>query len=69
VHDVFEYYDAKHWRDRATEMRALAAEMKDAVARKMMLGLASDYDKLGDRAEERAKTSVNIHNPTENRVV
>ncbi len=45
--------DAKHWRDRAAEMRALSAEMKDFEARKLMLKLASDYDKLADRAEER----------------
>jgi hypothetical protein len=46
--------DAKHWRDRAAEMRVLAEEMNDIDARAMMLKLASDYDKLGDRAEARA---------------
>ena len=46
--------DAKHWRDRAAEMRALSAEMKDFESRTLMLKLANDYDKLADRAEERA---------------
>jgi hypothetical protein len=45
--------DAQHWRDRAAEMRALSAEMKDFEARTLMLKLANDYDKLADRAEER----------------
>jgi hypothetical protein len=46
--------DPKHWHDRAAEMRVLAEEMKDDNARTMMLKLANDYDKLGDRAEERS---------------
>ena len=46
--------DAKHWRDRAAEMRVLACEMKDAQAQSMMGKLADDYDKLADRAEDRA---------------
>jgi hypothetical protein len=45
--------DAKHWRDRAAEMRVLSGEMKDFEARTMMLKLANDYDKLADRAEDR----------------
>jgi hypothetical protein len=46
--------DAKHWYDRAAQMRVLAAEINDIAARAMMLKLADDYDKLGDRAEARA---------------
>jgi len=46
--------DAKHWRDRAAEMRVLSADMRDFEARTLMLKLANDYDKLADRAEERA---------------
>ncbi len=46
--------DAKHWRDRAAEMRVLSDEIKDPQAQRMMLKLANDYDKLADRAEERA---------------
>jgi len=46
--------DARHWRDRAAEMRVLSDEFKDPEAQRMMLTLASDYDKIADRAEERA---------------
>jgi hypothetical protein len=45
--------DAKHWYDRAAEMRVLAEEMKNREAHDTMLRLADDYDKLGDRATER----------------
>ena len=47
--------DAKHWRDRAAEMRVLSADMKDFEARTLMLKLANDYDKLADRAEDRVR--------------
>jgi len=46
--------DAKHWRDRAAEMRVLSTEMKDLEAQSIMVQLANDYDKLADRAERRA---------------
>ena len=50
--------DAKHWRDRAAEMRVLCGEMKDFEAQTLMLKLANDYDKLADRAEDRAGRDV-----------
>jgi hypothetical protein len=46
--------DAKHWRRRAAEMRVLSDEIKNLDAQRMMLKLANDYDKLADRAEDRA---------------
>jgi hypothetical protein len=46
--------DSKYWRDRAAEMRVLSVEIKDLEAQRMMLKLANDYDKLADRAEDRA---------------
>lgn len=45
--------DPKHWYDRAAEMRVLADGMANVEAQRMMLRLAEDYDKLGDRAAER----------------
>ena len=53
--------DPRHWHDRAAEMRALAEEMASIETRATMLKLADDYDKLGDRAEERAARPSN-HN-------
>jgi hypothetical protein len=47
-------YDARHWRDRAAEMRVLSDEMKNLEAQTLMLKLANEYDKLADRADERA---------------
>jgi len=48
--------DPKHWRDRAAEMRALAATMKDSETIAIMHRLADDYDKLADRAALRQGT-------------
>jgi hypothetical protein len=46
-------YDSKHWRDRATEMRALAESMSNSKPTLLLSDLADDYDKLADRAEVR----------------
>jgi hypothetical protein len=46
--------DPKHWRDRAQEMRALAAQTDDLDARASMLTVADEYEKLARRAEERS---------------
>jgi hypothetical protein len=50
--------DAKHWRDRAAEMRVLSDDMKGAEAQRIMLKLAKDYDVLADRAEDRAAHDI-----------
>jgi len=52
--------DAKHWRDRAAEMRVQSDEIKGAQAQRMMLKLANDYDKLADRAEDRARLDAKL---------
>ena len=46
--------DPKHWRDRATDMRALLDAITDLVMKSKVLRLADDYDTLADRAEDRA---------------
>jgi hypothetical protein len=45
--------DAKHWRFRAEEARNNAELMIDPEAKRMMLGIAADYDGLAKSAEER----------------
>ena len=44
---------AKHWRYRAEEARTNAELMIDPEAKRMMLGIAADYDGLAKSAEER----------------
>jgi hypothetical protein len=39
-------------------MRVLSDEIKDLQAQRMMLKLANDYDKLADRAEDRAARDI-----------
>ena len=46
--------DPKHWRERAEQMRSLAAQARDLDTISIMLRPANDYDKLGDRAAARA---------------
>jgi len=47
--------DAKHWRERAEEVRAVAETMNDGEARRLMQGIAESYDHLAERAEQRVK--------------
>ncbi len=49
--------DPKHWRARAEEIRALADQMSDETSRQMMLRVASDYERLAERAEQRMRGS------------
>lgn len=46
--------DAEHWRKRAEEARAVAVQMVDPNAKAVMLGIAQDYEKLAERAQQRA---------------
>jgi hypothetical protein len=55
--------DAKHWRDRAASMRALAENMENDRTVTLMTDLANDYDKLARRAEERAKSNIRGPSP------
>jgi hypothetical protein len=46
--------DPKCWRKRANEARAVAVQMSDAHTKAVMLAIARDYEKLAERAEQRA---------------
>ena len=43
------------WRKRADELRAMAGYFENPSAKKEMLSLADQWDRLADRAEENAK--------------
>src|SRR5262245_41719017 len=51
---LYSINDPKHWLDRAKEARALAEQMDDPEAKRTMLKNADDYERLAQRAGERA---------------
>ena len=50
--------DSEHWRDRAEEARGIAENMADPEANRMMLDIASGYDRLAEHAEKRLGVST-----------
>jgi hypothetical protein len=46
--------DEKHWRDRADQMRVLSIMMKDLEVQTIVIRSADDYEKLANRAAQRA---------------
>jgi len=52
--DSSHFNDPEHWRRRAEESRVLAEMMNDEKAKKIMLGIAEDYEKLATRAAKRS---------------
>ncbi len=47
-------FDPRHWRARADEARANAARVDDLDSRRLMLEVATTYDRLAETAEKRA---------------
>jgi hypothetical protein len=47
--------DPQHWRDRASEARALAKKMSDPEGQEAMMKIAENYERLAARALERIK--------------
>jgi len=46
--------DNQHWRERAEEARSIAEQLSDPDAKRMMLRIADDYERLAQHAERRA---------------
>jgi hypothetical protein len=46
--------DPKHWRGRATQLRAMVRDLIDLQARAELLQLARGYDRIAERAEATA---------------
>jgi hypothetical protein len=47
--------DPEHWRSRAEEACAVAEQLSDPEAKRTMLRIATDYDRLAEHAELRAR--------------
>ena len=57
------WQNARMWRMRAAETRALADEMEETEPKTMMLRIAADYDRLAEWAE---KNSISWWNKERN---
>jgi ribosome-binding protein aMBF1 (putative translation factor) len=58
------FNDPTHWQERAEEARAHAQQMTDPEAKRMMLAIAEDYEKLARRAQERRAWEQRSGQPT-----
>jgi hypothetical protein len=47
--------DPEHWRSRAEEARSVAEQLSDPESKRTMLRIASDYERLAEHAELRAR--------------
>ena len=47
---------AKYWRSRAEEAHVLAELLEDAQSKQIMLGIAGDYERMAEPAEQRVKS-------------
>jgi len=49
------FENANYWRSRAEEARLLADSLEDAQSKQIMLGIAGDYERIAELAEQRVK--------------
>ena len=47
-------YDPAHWRSRVAEARTIADGLNDPEAKRSMLKIAEEYERLAERAIQRA---------------
>jgi hypothetical protein len=47
---------AKYWRTRAEEARLLAESLEDVQSKRIMLGIAGDYERMAELAEQRVQS-------------
>jgi len=52
---LFKISDPQYWRRRAEEARTVAAELIDPEAKRKMLKIAEDYERLAIRPERRLR--------------
>ena len=45
--------NVRHWQDRAEEARAVAGQLNDGEAKRIMLGIADGYERMAKLAETR----------------
>jgi hypothetical protein len=45
----------KHWRNRAEGARVVALSMQDEQSKQLMLGVAKEYERVGELTEKRLK--------------
>jgi hypothetical protein len=60
------FYDQAHWQSRAEQARILAATMDEEWARNMMLGVARDYERMGEMALRRLKRAQSLAETRQN---
>jgi hypothetical protein len=48
----------EYWWTRAEEARVVAESMQDVTSREMMLRIATDYERMSERAQEYSKRKV-----------
>ena len=56
--------DAKHWRDRGAELRAITDGYSDKSAAASLQRLADDYDKMAGRAGDRVNLGLQLPTPS-----